>query len=146
MRSDLLSPRGHPVVAYVKDVGDGVLLYMEEVNKKRRDMTALSMRKYPARTDVMKILSNLPPDHYVQDGGGHVLNLSQYAERYNFRSSQDAGWMTGWFLQGYEKTKGCAWLDSTPGPIPGAIKSMQPLQTRWYKNPMVITIQVQFIL
>lgn len=73
VRFDLLSSYGKPAIAYVKQFNDGVLLYMEEVHNKRHDLAALSMRKYPATADVLKILQNASPNVRNDDGHGHSI-------------------------------------------------------------------------
>jgi len=83
MRSDLVSQRGLPVIAYVKQVDDGVLLYLEEVHKKRRDMAALSLWKYLAATDAQQVLRSAVASPNVQNDGGHALNLAPDGQEIN---------------------------------------------------------------
>lgn len=72
IRHGLVSERHRlPVVAYVKEFEDGVYLYLEEVRRKRRDLTLLSMRKYPPGADAQKILESAAADQYVRNDGGH---------------------------------------------------------------------------
>ena len=87
MRSDLFSRRGLPVITYVKRVEDGILLYMEEVHKKRRDMSALSLWKYPAGGDAQQILKSAVSDPNVRNGGGHERNLDPPAPNFNQQES-----------------------------------------------------------
>ena len=75
VRFDLLSSYGKPVIAYVKKVSDGVLLYMEEVHNKRHDLSALSMRKYPTTTDAQNILKNASQN--VRNGDGHENSIGK---------------------------------------------------------------------
>lgn len=57
IRTDLRSEQGAQRVAYAKAVNDGVLVYIEDVSRKRKDMRAVSMWKYPAGTDAQTVLS-----------------------------------------------------------------------------------------
>ncbi|MDR3159009.1 MAG: hypothetical protein LBU11_08405 [Zoogloeaceae bacterium] len=92
IRTDLASDRGNPVVAYVKRVNDGVVLYLEELGRKRMDFTALSMRKYPAGTDSNKVLSLASTGRNVRNDGGHALTLAETGnERNKTKARTDAG-------------------------------------------------------
>lgn len=70
VRFDLHDSNGLPVIGYVKKYSDGVIFYAEVMRNKRMDLSAISMRKYPATSDAIKILNNA--NSYVQAGGGHV--------------------------------------------------------------------------
>lgn len=58
IRADLKTDQGAQRVAYAKRVNDGVLVFIEDVSKKRNDMRAVSMWKYPPETDVQTVLSS----------------------------------------------------------------------------------------
>ena len=67
VRTDLRGHHGEQMVAYAKRVDDGVLLYMESATKKRRNLGAVSMWKYPPTVDVKQILAEaISPDHYAR--------------------------------------------------------------------------------
>jgi hypothetical protein len=67
VRTDLRGHHGEQMVAYAKRVNDGVLLYMESATKKRRNLGAVSMWKYPPTVDVKQILAEaISPDHYAR--------------------------------------------------------------------------------
>lgn len=71
IRTDLRSAENTPRVAYAKRFSDGVLLYLENVSAKRRNMRGVSMWKYPQTADVKKVLEqNLSPVPYAQDASG----------------------------------------------------------------------------
>ena len=57
------------MIAYAKQTEDGALLYFEEVHNKRHDLVAHAMRRYPATSDAVDILHNVPL--YVRNDGGH---------------------------------------------------------------------------
>ena len=69
VRFDLKSKSGKPMIAYAKQTEDGALLYFEEVHNKRHDLVAHAMRRYPATSDAVDILHNVPL--YVRNDGGH---------------------------------------------------------------------------
>lgn len=76
VRFDLHRPNGQPVIAYVKKYSDGVIFYAEVMRNKRMDLSAISMRKYPATSDAIKILNNA--NSYVQAGGGHESIIGDF--------------------------------------------------------------------
>ena len=56
-------------MAYVKRFDDGVIFYMEEASKKRRDLRGISMRKYPSTIDTDRVLAIATnPNLYVRNG------------------------------------------------------------------------------
>ncbi len=59
---------GRPQIGYVKTLEDGSMLYLEEVRAKRNQLAAVSLRKYPATTNVDAITSTLRPN--VRSDGG----------------------------------------------------------------------------
>ncbi|MFA6051573.1 MAG: JAB domain-containing protein [Methylobacter sp.] len=88
-RFDLTSNLGRPAIAYVKKMPDGIILYMEEVRKKRKDLAALSMRKYPATADVQQVLSTAADGPNVRSDGGHNVSIDQSGDQvYNQRRSK----------------------------------------------------------
>jgi len=78
VRFDLVSKSGNPMIAYAKQTPDGALLYFEEVHNKRHDLVAHSMRRYPATSDAVDILHNVPL--YVQNGDGHINSIGKPPE------------------------------------------------------------------
>ena len=69
IRTDFVSEQGRPRVAYVKRFDDGVIFYMEEASKKRRDLRGISMRKYPSTIDTDRVLAIATnPNLYVRNG------------------------------------------------------------------------------
>ena len=69
IRTDFVSEQGRPRVAYVKRFDDGVIFYMEEASKKRRDFRGISMRKYPSTIDTDRVLAIATnPNLYVRNG------------------------------------------------------------------------------
>jgi len=83
IRLDLMSDLGRPVIAYSKATPDGVLLYMEEVRKKRVDLAALSMRRYPATADVLQVLKSAADGPNVLNDGGHGSILDDNSDKLN---------------------------------------------------------------
>ena len=77
IRSDFTSDDGKNAqrVAYVKRFNDGVIVYVEQISKKKRDMGAVSIRKYPPTTNAERVLENVaPPGLNVLDGKGAYAN------------------------------------------------------------------------
>lgn len=67
IRTDLRGHHGEPLVAFAKRTEDGVLLYLAAATKKRRNLGAVSMWRYPPAVDVQQVLeSAVAPDHYAQ--------------------------------------------------------------------------------
>ncbi len=60
---------GRDQIAYAKRMDDGSILYMEEVRTGRKELAAVSLRKYPATMNVDSIVSTLDPN--AQGDGGH---------------------------------------------------------------------------
>lgn len=83
LRTDLLDSYGRPTVAYAKAFDDGVLLYIESVRNKRKDLAALSMRKYPATTDAQRVLERAADGLNVRNDGGHADTIDNAPERFN---------------------------------------------------------------
>ncbi|MBL6987843.1 MAG: hypothetical protein ISR72_12570 [Methylobacter sp.] len=67
------------MVAYAKQTPDGAILYFEEVRKKRRDLAVHAMRRYPATSDAVDILHNVPL--YVRNDGGHGQSIDESDEQ-----------------------------------------------------------------
>ena len=59
IRTDLVSEQGAQRVAYAKRAQGGVLVYIEDVSRKRSDMRAVSMWKFRGSSDPVKILENV---------------------------------------------------------------------------------------
>lgn len=85
VRFDLVNDLGRPMVAYAKQMPDGAILYFEEVRKKRKDLAAHAMRRYPATSDAVDILHNVPL--YARNDGGHDVSIDEGGDQvYNQRS------------------------------------------------------------
>jgi len=68
LRTDLRSHQGAPVMVYAKRVDDGVLVYLEEVTRKRQNMRGVSLRKYSPTANVQNLLDKaVSPGPYAQD-------------------------------------------------------------------------------
>ncbi|MDR1311542.1 MAG: hypothetical protein LBK01_06695, partial [Burkholderiaceae bacterium] len=69
IRTDLRSPRtGEQYIAYSKGFDDGVIVYIEGVTHKRRNMRGVSMWKYPPRANARQVLAHaVSPDIYAQE-------------------------------------------------------------------------------
>lgn len=77
MRSDFVSEDGFntPRIAYVKRFDDGVVIYIEQLNRKKKDLQAVSMRMYPPTTNAARVLANVaPPGLNALDGLGAYSN------------------------------------------------------------------------
>ena len=59
---------GRDQIGYVKRLEDGSFLYLEEVKGKRRELAAVSLRKYPATKDVEGIAATVFPTPEVMAG------------------------------------------------------------------------------
>lgn len=56
-------------VIYAKSTNDGLLVYVEEARKNRKDLKAVSMWKYPPTADVQNVIKHISsPSLYVQNG------------------------------------------------------------------------------
>lgn len=64
---------GRHQIAYVKRMPEGSLLYLEEIRTKRRELAAVSLRKYPATMNADTLVSTLHPN--AHGDGGHALIL-----------------------------------------------------------------------
>ncbi|MGV3680224.1 MAG: JAB domain-containing protein [Acidovorax sp.] len=60
-------------IVYLKRLEDGSILYLEEVRTGRREMAAMSMRKYPAAKDFSAILATLPSN--ARSDGGNTKQI-----------------------------------------------------------------------
>ncbi|CUJ71451.1 MULTISPECIES: hypothetical protein [Achromobacter] len=58
IRTSLRTDQGAQRVAYAKALDDGVLVYIEDVSRKRNDMRGVTLWKYPAGTDVRTVLDS----------------------------------------------------------------------------------------
>lgn len=56
IRTDLRSEQGAQRIAYAKSVDGGVLIYIEDVSRKRSDMRGVTMWKYRGATDAATVL------------------------------------------------------------------------------------------
>lgn len=65
------NPRGLDQVIYLKEMPDGSVLHLEEVRTGRRELAAISMRKYPATIDDAKLARILSPNGRT-DGGDNL--------------------------------------------------------------------------
>lgn len=60
-------------IAYLKRQADGSILYLEEVRTGRRELAAMSMRKYPAAKDFSDIVATLPSNARSDGGDGLIV-------------------------------------------------------------------------
>ncbi|NMG71856.1 hypothetical protein DNK49_19170 [Azoarcus communis] len=60
-------------IAYLKRQADGSILYLEEVRSGRRELAAVSMRKYPAAKDFSDIVATLPSNARSDGGDGLIV-------------------------------------------------------------------------
>lgn len=65
---------GKEQIAYIKQLPDGSTLYLEEVRTGRKELAAVTARKYPATMNVESIVSTLHPNAQ-SDGGNGVIVL-----------------------------------------------------------------------
>jgi len=61
------------MIAFVKRLDDGGVLYMEEVRTGRNELAATSMRKYPATMNVDAVAATF--DLHVQDDGRRTARI-----------------------------------------------------------------------
>lgn len=66
---------GKQQIAYVKKMEDGSVLYLDEVRTGRKELAAVSARKYPATMNVDTVVSTLHPNARG-DGGNGVIVLT----------------------------------------------------------------------
>ena len=60
-------------IVFIKRLEDGTILYLEEVRTGRKELAAVSVRKYPATMNVDAIASTLDPN--ARSDGGSALNI-----------------------------------------------------------------------
>lgn len=58
IRTDLETDQGSQRIAYAKAVDDGVIVLIEDVSNKRKDMRAVSMWKFPPTADPRRLLDS----------------------------------------------------------------------------------------
>jgi len=63
---------GRDQIVYLKKLEDGTTLYFEEVRTGRRELAAVTVRKYPATMDAVSILATLNPNAR-SDGGNEII-------------------------------------------------------------------------
>ena len=79
--------RGRPIIAYAKQIGDGVTVYLEEVSDRRKNLRGVSMRRYLTSSDAGAILErtvrdelnalserSIPAHEQTVDDGGAKFN------------------------------------------------------------------------
>lgn len=66
---------GNDQVAFIKKMEDGSVLYLEEVRTKRKELAAVTARKYPATMSVEAVASTLHPN-VLNDGGKSLIVLT----------------------------------------------------------------------
>ena len=71
IRTDLKTDQGAQRVAYSKAVDDGVLVYIEDVSRKRNDMRGVTLWKFPPTTDPGAVLAT------ALDGGAEKAKARQ---------------------------------------------------------------------
>lgn len=70
IRTDLRGANGSERTAYAKRVGDGVLVYLEEMSHKRQNMRGITMWKYPPSVDEQQILQSAISGQTSSTDGG----------------------------------------------------------------------------
>lgn len=60
-------------IGFVKRLDDGTILYLEEVRTGRKELAAVTLRKYPATMNVDAVASTLDPN--ARSDGGTALNI-----------------------------------------------------------------------
>ncbi|MDH5857800.1 PLxRFG domain-containing protein [Lampropedia aestuarii] len=70
---------GKEQIAYIKQMPDGSTLYLEEVRTGKKELAAVSARKYPATMNVERIVSTLHPNAQ-SDGGNDVIVLRAHPD------------------------------------------------------------------
>jgi hypothetical protein len=69
--------------AFAKRVDDGVLVYLARVSDKRRNLSAVSMWKYPPSTDVQKALQTAVDDPNARNERGHGGSVGEDGADFN---------------------------------------------------------------
>ncbi|WP_232245196.1 LPD38 domain-containing protein [Delftia acidovorans] len=64
---------GKQQIVYVKKMEDGSVLYLEEARTGRRELAAVSARKYPATMNVETVVSTLHPNAQGDGGNGLIV-------------------------------------------------------------------------
>ena len=59
IRTDLKTEQGARRIAYAKQADDGVIVYVEDVGRKRQDLRGVTMWKFPPGADANLILKNV---------------------------------------------------------------------------------------
>jgi len=80
---------GHDQIAFVKTLPDGSTLYLEEVRTGRRELAAMSMRKYPATMNVEAVAATLDPN--ARGDGENGLSIIDAPRDPNMTFSQIGG-------------------------------------------------------
>lgn len=70
---------GKEQIAYIKQLPDGSTLYLEEVRTGRKELAAVTARKYPATMNVESIVSTLHPNAQGDGGNGVIVLRSPAA-------------------------------------------------------------------
>lgn len=70
---------GKEQIAYIKQLPDGSTLYLEEVRTGRKELAAVTARKYPATMNVESIVSTLHPNAQGDGGNGLIVLRSPAA-------------------------------------------------------------------
>ena len=66
-------------VAYLKRYDDGVMVYVAEACRKKKDFRAVSMWKYPPTADVGNVLTHITrPSLYVRNGVAAYNNTTAH--------------------------------------------------------------------
>ncbi|MBO9679565.1 MAG: hypothetical protein J7556_15085 [Acidovorax sp.] len=64
---------GKEQIAYIKQMPDGSTLYLEEVRTGRKELAAVTARKYPATMNIESIVSTLHPNAQGDGGNGVIV-------------------------------------------------------------------------
>ncbi|MBB6562259.1 DNA repair protein RadC, partial [Acidovorax soli] len=66
---------GKQQIAYIKNMGDGSVLYLDEMRTGKKELAAVSAKKFPATMNVEKVISTLHPNAQ-SDGGKSLIVLT----------------------------------------------------------------------
>ncbi|MEZ5645026.1 MAG: hypothetical protein R3E99_07725 [Burkholderiaceae bacterium] len=70
-------------IAFAKRVDDGVLVYVARASKKRQNLSAVSMWKYPPSIDARHVLSHAVSDPNARNERGHIESVDDDDDSFN---------------------------------------------------------------
>lgn len=87
--TSMTSSTGSQLVAYAKRFDDGVIVYLENVSKKRKNLSAVTMWKYPPSVDEQQILKSATSGHTSETNGGMNESLLNQETEFNQKIDVD---------------------------------------------------------